>query len=406
MTYQPPVGARDLLPLDVAQKHWIETRLQDVFHRWGYQWIVTSTVERVETLLAGGAVERRTIISIPDGEEGPLGLRPELTASIARAAVTRMAAVTHPQRLYYIANVFREPGRSGPSRQREFFQAGMELLGSGGAIADAEAVLLLADCLKAVGLDDWQLLLGEAGLTRSLLEPFPEPWRDRVRSRLANLDRVGLEALELPPALRERALALFDLRGEPLAVLARVAALELTEPQRQMVANLKNLVELLAIAAGRSLPLVLDLSLVQTFDYYTGIVFEAVSGGATVHQRLGQGGRYDRLLGVYDPEGKSYPGIGFGLNLEPLHQVLLKGDRLPQQTPATDWLVVPRSPQAQGAAFAHAQTLRQTPERLVRVELDLNAQDPPEAIRDRARQRRIAAIAWVEADGQVMTESP
>ena len=35
MIYPPPAGARDLLPLDVAQKHWIEDRLEQVFQRWG-----------------------------------------------------------------------------------------------------------------------------------------------------------------------------------------------------------------------------------------------------------------------------------------------------------------------------------------------------------------------------------
>ena len=53
MNYQPPLGAKDLLPIDVVQRHWIETQLQEVFQQWGYQWIMTSTLERLETLVAG-----------------------------------------------------------------------------------------------------------------------------------------------------------------------------------------------------------------------------------------------------------------------------------------------------------------------------------------------------------------
>ena len=98
-------GARDLLPLDVAQKRWVERGIQAVFHRWGYQRIITSTLERLDTLIAGGAVDRETVIQIPSAEGGTLGLRPELTASIARAAVSRMGDM-YPQRLYYNANVF------------------------------------------------------------------------------------------------------------------------------------------------------------------------------------------------------------------------------------------------------------------------------------------------------------
>ena len=39
--HHPPAGARDLLPLEVAQKCWINDRIQEVFQRWGYQRIVT-----------------------------------------------------------------------------------------------------------------------------------------------------------------------------------------------------------------------------------------------------------------------------------------------------------------------------------------------------------------------------
>ncbi len=405
--HQPPTGARDLLPLDVAQKHWIETKLQDVFQRWGYQWIVTSTLERVETLMAGGSVQRDKVIQIYDSESEDLGLRPELTASIARAAVTRMAGVTHPQRLCYSANVFRKPPKGSASRQQEFFQSGVELLGIGGVAADVEVLLLLADCLERSGVTDWQLLLSEAGLTRSLLEPFPQPWRDRVRSAMARLDRLAIEAMPLEPALRDRALLLFDLRGRPTDIIQKVAQLDLSPEQGAMLDRLKTTVELLqdyANTTDRDLPIVLDLSLIQPFDYYTGIVFEAISNAATGHELLGQGGRYDQLLSLYDPDGNSYPGIGFCLNLEPLHRVLSESDRLPGQLPASDWLVVPASPRARAAAFVYAHRLRTEAPALIRVEIDLQPTVTLESARDRARMRRIRRLAWVHDDGSIDTE--
>jgi ATP phosphoribosyltransferase regulatory subunit len=121
MVYHPPSGARDLLPLDVAQKYWIEDRLEDLFQRWGYHRIITSTVESLDTLMAGGAIDRATVVQLQGASGQPLGLRPELTASIARAAVTRMAQVSYPQRLYYTANVFRQGGQGD---QQEYYQAG------------------------------------------------------------------------------------------------------------------------------------------------------------------------------------------------------------------------------------------------------------------------------------------
>lgn len=407
MVYQPPAGARDLLPLDVAQKRWIEKHLQQVFHRWGYHRIITSTLERLDTLMAGGAVEPSTVIQVQAGEDEVLGLRPELTASIARAAVTRMAGASYPQRLYYNANVFRRAPQAHHNRQQEFYQAGVELLGSGGLLADAEIVLLVADCLKQLGLQQWRLVLGEAGLTRSLLSVFPANLQDKVRQAIAHLDRIGLESLPLSPELRDRALFLLDLRGRPADVLQRVASLDLDAEQRQAVNNLKSLVELLdhslSTSSGTS-PLILDLSLIQTFDYYTGIVFEVVSESETGQRVLGQGGRYDQLLGLYNPKDETYPGIGFSLNIEDLYQVLLPTQQLPQQTPATDWLVVATTPDAYTPAFAHAQTLRAASE-VVRVEVDLGGWENPDQVRNHARDRRIAQIAWVKADGTTEVET-
>lgn len=409
MVYQPPVGARDLFPLDVAQKRWIEQHVQQVFHRWGYHRIITSTLERVDTLMAGGAVEPSTVIQVQDMEGQSLGLRPELTASIARAAVARMAGVSLPQRLYYNANVFRRAAKGSHNRQQEFYQAGVELLGAEGVAADAEVLLLLTDCLHSLGLDDCYLVLGEAGLTRSLLSPFPEPLREQVRAAIANLDRLTLEALPLSPELRQRALLILDLRGAAGDVLQQVSSLDLDAEQRAAVNTLKSLVELLQEShtrrEGRKPPtLILDLSLIQTFDYYTGIVFEVVSGSAAGQRVLGQGGRYDQLLGLYHPQGKSYPGIGFVLNIEELQQVLSSTGRLPVQTPPSDWLVVPTAPQAYAAAFAYADQIRCASE-LTRVEVELGGQETPDAIRQYAQRRRIRQIAWVNAQGQPTIET-
>ena len=402
MVYQPPTGARDLLPLDVAQKHWIEERLRTVFRRWGYHRIITSTLERLDTLMAGGAVQPSTVIQLRDAEDEVLGLRPELTASIARAAVTRMAGTTYPQRLYYNANVFRTAGEGIHGGQQEFYQAGVELLGAAGVMADAEILLLLSQCLQSLGLNQWRVILGEAGLMQSLLAAFEPALQNQVRHAIAHLDRIALETLPLSPDQRERALFLFDLRGRPADVLQRVGQLSLDAHQQQIVNNLKSLVELLNESSA--FPVILDLSLIQTFDYYTGIVFEVVSESETGQQVLGQGGRYDQLLGLYHPQGETYPGIGFSLNIEDLHACLLPGGQLPANTVPSDWLVVPVDSQADAAAFAYAQKLRQSGD-LVRVELDFGQRETPEAVREYAQQRRIKQIAWVKDAGEPEIET-
>ncbi|MGL5836260.1 MAG: ATP phosphoribosyltransferase regulatory subunit [Waterburya sp.] len=401
MIYQPPAGARDLLPLEVEQKRWINDRLQYQFQTWGYQRIVTSTLEWLDTLTAGGAIRPDQVIQLRNDGEHALGLRPELTASIARAAVTRMAGNSDPQRLCYRANVFRNASGGHHGRQLEFYQAGVELLFAGGVLADAETILLLADCLYDLGIPDWSILLGEAGLTRSLLAVFPLAIRTTVRTCIANLDRITLENLELDADLKQKALILFDLRGKPAEVLSKVSALDLDDDAQATVNNLKSLIELLNSSSAHPLPLTLDLSLLQTFDYYTGIVFKAVSFQDYQSYVLAEGGRYDQLLGLYDPQGKTSPGIGFSLSIEDLHSCLLATNKLPQQSTSSDCLVIPTSPALASAALQYARHLRQ--EQSVKAEVELS--DRPEAeVRQYAQTCRIQQLIWIEADGAVRIE--
>ena len=402
MIYQPPAGARDLLPLEVEQKRWINDRLQHRFQTWGYQRIVTSTLEWLDTLTAGGAIQPETVIQLRNNGENSLGLRPELTASIARAAVTRMAGNTDPQRLCYRANVFRNATQSHHGRQLEFYQAGVELLFAGGVLADAETILLLADCLADLGIPDWSILLGEAGLTRSLLAVFPESIRTSVRNCIAKLDRITLESLDLAADLKAQALMLFDLRGKPEDVLSKISALDLDDHAQATINNLKSLIELLNSSSPQPLPLTLDLSLLQTFDYYTGIVFKAVSFQDHQSYILAEGGRYDQLLGLYDPQGTTSPGIGFSLSIEDLHSCLLATEKLPQQAPSSDCLVIPRTTEVAAAAVKYARQLRNKDE-FVRVELELSDRTEAE-IRQYAKTCRIKQLVWIEADGNPRVE--
>ena len=356
MVHQLPTGAKDLLPLDVAQKRWIESRIQQIFQSWGYQRIITPTVEHLRSLTAGGAVDPESVIQLHSSSIDILGLRPEFTASIARAYAARLGGdvATCPQRLYYNANVFR---RKANNTSEESFQAGVELLGASGLLADGEILMLLAESLDRVELQDWQIILGDARLTGALLDLLPEQYRDKVRQCLASLDRIALTEMDLPADVKGYALELIDLRGKPKDVLSRLASSVWTSGLTGEINYLKSLIDLWESTgkiSGNSDRLILDLSFMQTFDYYTGLVFEVACNNYVV----AQGGRYDRLLGVYHPQGMSYPSIGFCINLKDLQQALQS--RLPQTLATSGCLVVAKTPDAMQAAFAKAAQLRQS----------------------------------------------
>ena len=397
MVHQLPTGVKDLLPLDVAQKSWIESRVQQVFQSWGYQRIITPTVEHLRSLTAGGAVDPESVIQLHSNSIDILGLRPEFTASIARAYATRLGQnmAACPQRLYYNANVFR---RRANNTSEESFQAGVELLGASGLLADGEILMLLAASLDRVELQNWQIILGDARLTGALLDLLPEQYRAKVRQCLASLDRIAITEMDLPTDVKGYALELVDLRGNPKDVLSRLANSAWTSGLTGEINYLKSLIDLwesTGLTSGDRL--ILDLSFMQTFDYYTGIIFEVACNNYVV----AQGGRYDRLLGVYHPQNVSYPSVGFCLNLEDLQQALQS--RLPQTLAISSCLVVAKNPDAMHAAFAHAALLRQDPDiEAIELELEFRAE---ELVRDHARSRGISQIAWVNNDGAIASET-
>ncbi|MFS8813871.1 ATP phosphoribosyltransferase regulatory subunit [Synechococcus sp. R60.4] len=380
---RPPTGARDFLPREVQRRERLEAQLTQVFRRYGYQRIITPTLERLETLLAGGSIRAEAVLQLRDGEGTMLGLRPEFTASIVRAAATRLASGPLPLRLYYHGNVFRNSRREeGSYSSQEFFQSGVELIGAGGWLADAEILLLLADCVRAVGLSNWTLLLGDVGLTESLLNPVAPKAQAAVRRAIAQLDYVYLESAPLPEAARQIGLQILGLRGQPDQVLPQLAQLPVPSER------LRDLRQLCQILEAQQVRVVLDLSLLQTLAYYTGIVFQAVVGG----EIIALGGRYDRLYALYSPQQLEQPGIGFTLLPDTLLRLL---PPTPQdEATGCKRLVVPLVPAGIPAALALAARWRESEA----VELELLDRSPEE-IEAYARRCRIPEIAWVQADG-------
>merc|ERR1712037_677041 len=68
-----------------------------------------------------------------------------------------------------------------------------------------------------------------------------------------------------------------------------------------------------------------DLSLARGLDYYTGVIYEAVLGGDEEEVLVGSvagGGRYDGLVGMFDPKGRSVPCVGVSIGIERLFSIM------------------------------------------------------------------------------------
>ena len=117
----------------------------------------------------------------------------ELTTPIARLVSTRMRGGNFPLRLCYGADVYR----NAPVRRREFRQVGVELVGSGHELADAEVIALAVEAIEGLGLKNYQFNLGHMGIFSGLMleAGIDESLQGKLEEALARKDMVGVESL-------------------------------------------------------------------------------------------------------------------------------------------------------------------------------------------------------------------
>ena len=335
MALQPAAGARDLNPREVDGNRWLCDQLAEVYRLWGYAEVSPPLVERLETLEAGGGINDRELVRLAADE--PLGLRPEMTASIARAACTRLASRPRPLRLWSSGTVFRSaPSDSGQPRLEERLQSGVELLAAADqsvSAADVELLGLLLACLRRLGIGAAQqpaLLLGHHAVLTALLDQVPASQRLATRQALISYDPLALASLELPAHQRQGLQQLMRLRGEPEKVLYQ---LEQQLGPSQLLDQLADTLKVMApLAAAQGVRLQLDPSFQPHFDLYDGLVLKLVCQGPEAPVAIASGGRYDALVTRF---GGAAAGLGFGFDVEAIRELLGTEATAPQRAATT-----------------------------------------------------------------------
>ena len=146
---QLPYGVADLFFEQSARKSKVEGILERTFDTWSYSEIITPTFEYHERLSAEASPQvREQIYRFLDRDGRMVALRADPTIPIARIVGTKLHDYKLPLRFFYVTNVFRyeEPKAA---RRREFTQAGVELIGTNGAAADAEVIALAVTAFRA-----------------------------------------------------------------------------------------------------------------------------------------------------------------------------------------------------------------------------------------------------------------
>lgn len=275
----------------------------------GYGEIQTPAFENLElfTIKSGEDVIEE-IYSFQDKGGRNLALRPELTAPVLRAYVNECAVMTKPLRFYYFGNCFRYE-RPQKARYREFWQFGIELIGSESYLADAEVILIAYEIMRQLNLD-FELRIGHVGLLRHLLEGIEEEQASKIMRLIDKEDTGELEEfinhIGLPQNLKESIYSLIELSG----------GREILNKTAEYVPNfdftyLKNLCDVLD---SMNIEYSLDFGIARGLDYYTGVVFEGYARtGLGAQSQICGGGSY-RLAHLFG--GGDTPSTGFALGFD------------------------------------------------------------------------------------------
>lgn len=289
-----PRGTRDFLPGAMTKRRFAELRFRNVAEHWGYGEIATPTFEPLDlfTIKSGEAIVDE-LYNFTDRGGRALALRPELTAPVMRVYVNELQSAPKPLKFYYFGDCFRyERPQSG--RYRQFWQFGVELIGSARPEADAEVIALAQHMLRTIGLEA-KIHVGSLDVLRAV---FCELDDETCALAMRLIDKGDFDRLqELPHG--DTAISIIEA-ADPLS-------------EAQSVASTDHLLQVLELLDTLAVGYAVDFGIARGLEYYTGIVFEAYAHGLGAQNQVLGGGSY-RLAHLFG--GDDVPATGFGIGFD------------------------------------------------------------------------------------------
>jgi len=319
-------GVKDILPGEIVRVQQLENTARQLFERFGYSEIRIPIFEATELFARGIGtttdIVEKEIYTFKDRDGKKLTLRPEGTASVVRAYIEHQMYLQRPvTKLYYLGPMFRHE-RPQAGRFRQFYQIGVEALGTSSAVMDVEILAVLTWLLQEADVTELQLELNSLG------DPACRPhYRKALKSFLK--DRLNKLCEDCQGRYETNPLRILDCKKEGCRAATATAPSPLDYLCQDCLAHfqqVKNGLDQLKI------PFVINPRLVRGLDYYTRTAFEVTTAKLGAQNAIAAGGRYDGL--VEELGGPPTPGIGFAMGVERI-ALLMK----PVESPKPDLFV-------------------------------------------------------------------
>ncbi len=319
-----PAGCYDVLPPRARLETELSYQLLAQFEAYGYQQVSPPMLEYTDSLLAGrGSALSQQIIRVMDPHtQKVMGFRADMTLQIGRIAATRLADSPRPLRLCYAGPILRMQADSMYA-ERQMRQAGIELIGTNSAHANAEVIFVAMKALESAGMNALTIdinlpVLVSAVLAESSLKDLEIT---EVLEALAHKDKAKLLAFREPVCVLLSELMMMS--GEATSAIKKLQNMTLPAATTPYVEELAHVVDLLLPHMDKSIQLTIDVTERRGFDYYTGLSFAFYARHEG--RELGRGGRYN-----IECDGRNESAIGLTFYTDSLRHLLPQPEAKPK----------------------------------------------------------------------------
>lgn len=342
-------GVQDILPTDIDQWNFVHKQAAEIFSRYGYKQIIVPIIE--ESKLFTRSIGQQTDIvekemyTFLDRGNRSIALRPEATASIVRAYLEHNYNQTSLAKFFYNGPMFRgEKPQAG--RNRQFYQIGVEAMGSYSPFLDAETLSLAIEYLKGIGIQKFNVLVNTVGSREDKLT-YSKVLKGFLNDQKNNLCEHCKSRYD------RNVLRILDCKNKACRKILKNAPqiIDCLSPESMKDFSLfQNALELLGVHYT------FDPHLVRGLDYYTKTVFEITHDQLGAQNTILAGGRYDNL--VEQLGGPATGAIGFACGVERLLLAQKAEPLASESSVAKSIFVIGLGDEAYNRIFEIAQTLR------------------------------------------------
>ncbi|QGZ97755.1 histidine--tRNA ligase [Mycoplasma sp. NEAQ87857] len=300
-------GTKDYNAIDFQVKEFIRDIFMSLIQNYNYQMIETPILEHTSLFkrsVADSEIANKEMYEFVDKGNREICLRPEGTASFVRALIENKWYVNN-EKFAYFGPMFRyEQPQKG--RYRQFYQAGVELIGEKNYYKDVEVIQLANFILNSLEIP-FTLKINTIGdfETRQKYEAKLIEYLTPYYDQLSKQSQMRLD--------QKKALRILDDKVDSTLDFVKNAP-KITEfLSKESKEYFDNVLKYLD---ANEISYEVSSDLVRGLDYYDEVVFEFVSLDENTGSQstLIGGGRYSNLINQLGGPKLSSVGFGFGVD--------------------------------------------------------------------------------------------